>query len=151
MTTRYAVYSNLGQLASREFGDLVVNWHILCLPNGDPTKLRLEIVDGSFLDIYCAPSGRYSYHWDRREQGDGFYRHDNAPHKRLRHLATYPKHFHAGQEDKTVESQISDQPELALCEFLMDIQRLLPAKITQEEIQNETSHTHEPSGHGDGL
>lgn len=46
------------------------------------------------------------------------YRHDNAPHGKWRAVSTFPKHFHDGSEDRVEESQISDNPEQALREFL---------------------------------
>jgi len=64
-------------------------------------------------------SGRYSYHWDRRLTSDGdLYRHDNAPPQRWCGVATYPKHFHQGSEGNVMDSHISDDPEVAIREFL---------------------------------
>jgi hypothetical protein len=89
------------------FGDVVVNTRIVSLPTGDPLKLRLDIVDGSLLDVFISVTGRYSYHWERRLIGKGdLYRHDNAPHNRWRHVATFPMHFHDGNENNVVESSI---------------------------------------------
>jgi hypothetical protein len=96
------------------------------LPTGDPLKLRLDIVDGSLLDVFLSASGRYSYHWERRLIGKGgLYRHDNAPHERWRHVVTFPKHFHDGSEGNVVESYISDNPEGALQEFLTFVRHKL--------------------------
>jgi hypothetical protein len=92
---------------------------ILHLPTGDPLKLRLDIVDGSLLDVFVSASGRYSYHWERRlVQSNDFYRHDNAPHPDWRRVATFPKHFHDGSTGKVVESHISDMPQQAIRQFL---------------------------------
>jgi hypothetical protein len=33
-------------------------------------------------------------------------------------VATFPKHFHDGSEDRIVESRLSEEPEQALREFL---------------------------------
>ncbi len=121
-------YRTLSLIALREFADVVVNAEIMTLPTGDPLKLRLDIVDGSLLDIFLSASGRYSYHWERRltPKGD-LYRHDNAPHERWRHIATFPKHFHDGSESNVMESRISDVPEGAIREFLMFVRRTLLA------------------------
>ncbi len=76
--------------------------------------------------MYLSASGRYSYHWERRLIGKGdLYRHDNAPHDRWRHLATFPKHFHDGSESNVVASSISDNPEQAVREFLTFVRRKL--------------------------
>ena len=120
------IYRALSKIALREFGDVVVNAQILSLPTGDPLKLRLDIADGSLLDVYVSISGRYSYHWERRLTASGdLYRHDNAPHERWRHVATFPKHFHNGDDSNVVESHISDSPDQAIREFLTFVRHKL--------------------------
>ena len=113
------IYSRLKTIAQNEFPDLLVNAQIMTLPTGDPLKLRLDITDGSLLDVFISVSGRYSYHWERRiiSKGD-LYRHDNAPHQRWNYVSTFPKHFHEGSEDNVVESHISSNPEQAIRQFL---------------------------------
>jgi hypothetical protein len=119
-------YRVLGTIALNEFADVVVNARIVSLPTGDPLKLRLDIVDDSLLDVFISISGRYSYHWERRltSRGD-LYRHDNAPHGRWRHVATFPRHFHDGSEGNVVESHISNDPEDAIREFLTFVRHKL--------------------------
>ncbi|MEW6087463.1 MAG: DUF6516 family protein [bacterium] len=82
-------------------------------------KLRLYLYDNSFIDIYLSiKSNKYSYHWDRRLTVNKIFRHDNAPHQKWKHIETFPKHFHNGSEQTVLPSHISDNPELALKEFL---------------------------------
>lgn len=50
---------------------------------------------------------------------------DNAPHKRWRHVATFPSHFHDGSEDNVVESHISNAPEGAVREVLTFVRNKL--------------------------
>jgi hypothetical protein len=121
-----AIYRALRTVALNEFADVVVSAQIVSLPTGDPLKLRLDIVDGSLLDVFISVSGRYSYHWERRliSKGD-LYRHDNAPHEKWRYVATFPKHFHDGNEGNVVESHISDAPEDAMREFLTFVRHKL--------------------------
>jgi hypothetical protein len=115
----WPTYKTLQTNALQEFGDIVVSATILTLPTGDPLKLRLDISDGSLLDVYLSISGRYSYHWERRLTPSGdLYRHDNAPHAKWSYVETFPKHFHAGNESNVVASTISDNPHEALREFL---------------------------------
>ncbi len=119
-------YKALETVALNEFADVVVNAQIVSLPTGDPLKLRLDIADGSLLDVFISVSGRYSYHWERRLIGKSeLYRHDNAPHDRWRHVATFPKHFHNGSESNVVEGLISDDPEKAVREFLTMVRHKL--------------------------
>jgi len=110
--TILTTYEALRTIALSEFADVVVNAQIVTLPTGDPLKLRLDIADGSLLDVFVSAGGRYSYHWERRLAGrDDLYRHDNAPHDRWRHVATFPKHFHDGSESNVIASSIADNPE----------------------------------------
>jgi len=98
---------------------VVVDAQVLSLSTGDPLKLRLDIADGSLIDVFISVSGRYSYHWERRLIASGdLYRHDNAPHGRWHHVSTFPKHFHDGSESNVIESHLSDTPEDAIREFL---------------------------------
>ena len=123
-------YRVLITIALNEFSDVVVKAQIISLPTGDPLKLRLDITDGSLLDVFISMSGRYSYHWERRliDRGD-LYRHDNAPHHRWRNVTTFPKHFHNGSEDNVVESDLSDNPENAIREFLTFVRNKLLNKL----------------------
>ena len=120
------IYRALRTISLNEFADLVVSARIVSLPTGDPLKLRLDIVDGSLLDVFISVSGRYSYHWERRLTSSGdLYRHDNAPHRRWRHVATFPKHFHDGSDSNVVASHVSDDPKDAMREFLTFVRHKL--------------------------
>jgi hypothetical protein len=122
----WTVYRALQQIAQREFADIVLDAQVLTLPTGDAHKLRLDILDGSLLDVFISTSGRYSYHWERRLTPAGdLYRHDNAPHKKWRNVTTFPRHFHNGGEDLVVASHISDNPHQAIREFLTFVRRKL--------------------------
>lgn len=122
------LYESLQAIAAAEFADIVDHARILTLTTGDPLKLRLDVVDGSLIDVYLSESGKYSYHWERRLTAAGdLYRHDNAPHEKWRYVLTFPKHFHDGSEENVVESHISDLPEKALREFLSFVRAKLLA------------------------
>lgn len=78
-------------------------------------SLRIFFIDNSFLEVWISDK-KYSYHWQRT---DGkVFRHDNAPHKKHKHVKTFPKHFHDTSEDNVSESKLSDNPSDALREFL---------------------------------
>ncbi len=122
----WPIYRALKQIAQHEFDDIVVNETILTLSTGVPAKLRLDVIDGSIMDVFISQSGRYSYHWDRRVIGiDEIYRHDNAPHLRWKRVATFPKHFHDGDEENVTESHIDDNPEQAIRQFLVFVRQKL--------------------------
>ena len=42
----------------------------------------------------------------------------DTPHEKWKFVKTFPKHFHNGSEENVVESYISDNPEVAIREFL---------------------------------
>lgn len=122
----WTIYNALRKIAVTEFADVVVSAQVLSLLTGDPLKLRLDLVDHSFLDVYLSSSGRYSYHWERRLLAAGdLYRYDNAPHERWRHVATYPRHFHDGSEGNVVESHLDPRPEQALRQVLAFVRQKL--------------------------
>jgi hypothetical protein len=119
-------YDRLARISLNEFADIVLQARILYLPCGDLLKLRLDIVDQSVLDVWLSASGRYSSHWERRYTAQGgLYRHDNAPHKRWANVATFPRHFHVGDEQTVRASQISPDPETALREMLVFVREKL--------------------------
>jgi len=105
----------LREIAEVEFADIVAQ---VLIP--DLNELRIILTDGSFMDVWFSLklAGRYSYHWERRAVDGAIYRHDNAPHKRWRSVATFPRHFHNASEPNVVESHLSEGPEESLREFL---------------------------------
>jgi len=111
------VYLELESIA-KGFSDIVVDAKIMMRPSGEPLKLRIYLLDGSFLDVWLSISGKYSYHWERRHVDGKIYRHDNAPHSAWRRVKTFPRHFHEGEEKNVVESMISSEPREAIREFL---------------------------------
>lgn len=129
------IYEELREIALHEFAEIVVHAEIQRLPTGDPRKLRLSIVDNSFVDIFVSITGRYSYHWGRASTaGSAIYRHDNAPHKAWRYIATFPKHFHNGSEENVTESTISSRPAEAIRSFC----RFVLKKLQSEAQGRET-------------
>ena len=97
-------YIELKNIALQEFPDIVVSANILRGTLQVAKSLRIFLIDNSFLEIWISGS-KYSYHWQRT---DGkIYRHDNAPHKKHRHIKTFPKHFHDVTEKNVKESYLS--------------------------------------------
>ena len=114
----------LAQIALNEFGDVVISATPLSRRASVPTKLRLQLRDGSFIDVWFSPDLiRYSLHWEQRAQRGLVYRHDNAPDHPT--ISTYPKHFHQGDEHTVTDSHISAVPADALREFLAFARRKL--------------------------
>lgn len=112
------LYKKLLDIATTNFSTIVESGEIFYSQSNERWKLRLNICDGSFIDIYHSSKGKYSYHWDRRLLTGKIYRHDNAPHQKWSKLSTFPRHFHNGSEEAVIASRIPEDPELALREFL---------------------------------
>jgi hypothetical protein len=107
--------ARLREIAEVEFVDIVSDAF-----SSDLNELRILLRDGSFIDVWFSlkVADRYSYHWERRALDGTLYRHDNMPDRKWNSVATYPKHFHNGSEKNVMESQISDDPEEAIRQFL---------------------------------
>ena len=87
-------YRVLAEMAWSEYPDIVVS--------AEPGKerLRLHLADGSFLDVWFSRSieGKYAFHWERRHIDGTVYRWDNAAHRSLAGITTFPHHFHEGSQ-----------------------------------------------------
>jgi hypothetical protein len=129
-----ATYEALRYVALTEFGEIVLEAEIIRLPTGDPRKLRLTLLENSIIDIFISTSGRYAYHWDRRPAGrTEIYRHDNAPHSAWQYVATFPRHFHNGEENNVVASSLSPEPIEAIREFCAFVRQMLLSEARQSK------------------
>jgi hypothetical protein len=104
------IYEHQLKIALTKFKDVIMSGAIVYSESGIPLKLRLDIVDGSIVDMFYSVRGKFAYHWERRTVDGTIYRHDNAPHTKWRHIRTFPKHFHDGSDDNAGESFISGNP-----------------------------------------
>ncbi len=50
----FEIYKRLCEIALKEFDDIVVKEEILKLPSGAPLKLRLHLLDDSFVDVWIS-------------------------------------------------------------------------------------------------
>lgn len=96
------IYDNLGETCLSEFPHIVES---TSRPHG---KLRIHLTDESYLDIWFSRRipDRYAYHWEHRHVDGELHRHDNRPHEHLKHLASFPKHFHEGDDENVKESTL---------------------------------------------
>lgn len=62
------VYQALANLALKQFDDIVTGVTFVGGTPAIPNKLRLTLIDGSFLDIWLSADGDYAYHWEQRQQ-----------------------------------------------------------------------------------
>lgn len=125
----FDLYNQLKQIADVEFYDIVLNSEIHFSSTGRGKKLRVNLLDGTFVDIWYSVEGEYSYHWEQRRFRDTVYRHDNAPHSKWLSVKTFPKHCHDGTDANVCESRIPDNPIEAIREFF----RLVRQKLLKPE------------------
>ena len=120
-------YRQLKETFDREFADIIEDSEIILSHSGRARKLRINLIDGTFIDIWYSPDGDYSFHWEQTDIRRQVYRHDNAPHLKWSYVRTFPKHCHDGTQDNVVESHLPDKPEDALREFLLIVRKKLIA------------------------
>ena len=111
----------LANIAEIEFADVTTCCEI------KEGKLRLYIVDETFLDIWFSRQleGRYAYHWERRHLDNTIYRWDNAKHEVWKNVKTFPHHFHNGIDDNVSESLLPQEPEKALKYILVFVREII--------------------------
>ena len=117
--------SRLARIAAREFTDIVVATIII------RDKLRVLLRDGSYIDFWWSGKipGRFAHHWERTHIDGTIHRHDNMPHLRWQHVATFPQHYHEGSQNHVVDSLLPpDPPEVALRAFLAFAHQKLTAR-----------------------
>ncbi|VVB87607.1 Uncharacterised protein [uncultured archaeon] len=122
------IYLFLESIA-RDYKEVVLETKIIKLPSGEPAKLRIELIDGSFADIWISNSGKYSFHWDRLEIDGTVYRFDNAPHKAWARISTFPHHFHNKTEKAVIESDMPSKPEMQMKRFMDFIRKNIVQKL----------------------
>lgn len=114
---------------AKTYEEIVLETKILKLPSGESSKLRIELVDGSFADVWISVSGKYSYHWNRLEIDGTIYRYDNAPHKVWAYVATFPHHFHNGDDKAVIESDMDSKPDIQMKKFMDFVRETLLESI----------------------
>jgi hypothetical protein len=119
------IFNRIIDVTLADFSDIVVDVELRYTPSGAQERLRVFLLDESFLDVWLSPSGKYSYHWEARHLRGLIHRHDNAPHGKWKAVKTFPKHFHDGSENNVKESTIPDDPVQAVSYFLSFVRTFL--------------------------
>jgi len=97
------LYKQLEALATSEFGDIVEDAERIPSYTGRVRKLRINLIDRTFVDVWYTVDGEYSFHWEQSMIRNSIYRHDNAPHEKWSHISTFPRHCHDGVQDNVVK------------------------------------------------
>ena len=86
------------KIASDEFSEIVVDAEL------HADRVRLILIDGSWIDVRYPVKDKFSFHWQR---GDEIYRIDTAPHHKG--IRTFPRHIHFGSEDNVIEDSVLEE------------------------------------------
>ena len=121
----YDLYKRLKNITDNEFYDIITDGEIIFSYSGRARKLRINLIDETFVDVWYSIKGEYSYHWEQRSVRDTIYRHDNAPHYKWASIKTFPKHCHNTKDRDVTDSNISDNPKVAIREFLKTVREKL--------------------------
>lgn len=122
------LYKRFEGIACNEYNDIIEDTDIIFSYTGRARKLRINLVDNTFIDIWYSQGKEYSYHWEQRDVRNKIYRHDNAPHKKWVKVRSFPKHCHDGTQDNVTESGLSDDPEIAFKQFMAIVRRKIILK-----------------------
>lgn len=126
-------YKRIKRNVELKFSDILKSAELIQGTAGRIRKLRLHLIDNTFVDIWYSSDNSYSYHWEQRNIRNAIYRHDNAPHKRWRNVSTFPKHCHDGTQINVTESFLPDNYENAVEEFLRLVrERMVTKQITEK-------------------
>ena len=121
-------YKRIKRNVELKFSDILKSAELMQGTAGRIRKLRLHLIDNTFVDIWYSSDNSYSYHWEQRNIRNAIYRHDNAPHKKWRNVSTFPKHCHDGTQLNVTESFLPDNYENAVEEFLRLVREKMVAK-----------------------
>ena len=109
-------YQELERIARIEFSDIVKETRFIGGRSAQPNKLRVYFIDNSFLDVWLSDDNDYSYHWEQRAQRCLIHRWDNAPDHP--EIESFPRHFHDGEENNIMKSNLDMDSRGAIREVL---------------------------------
>ncbi|MFZ3383850.1 MAG: DUF6516 family protein [Candidatus Methanoperedens sp.] len=98
------IYRILEEIVKTDFSDIVKNSALIGGKSAQPNKLRVFIIDGSFLDVWLSEENDYSFHWEQRAVRGLIHRWDNAPDHP--EVESFPHHFHEGKENNIMSSHL---------------------------------------------
>ena len=60
------------EVVRSDFSDIAVDVQLRFTTSGAVERLRIFLLDESFVDVWLSRSGKYSYHWEQRHVEDLF-------------------------------------------------------------------------------
>lgn len=59
----WELYQRLREIALAEFGDVVIGAEVIVSHTGRARKLRVTLIDDTFVDVWYSEDRDYAYHW----------------------------------------------------------------------------------------
>jgi hypothetical protein len=111
----------LRRIAEVEFASIVIQTDLI------GAKLRVLVSDGSYIDVWASRKlqSRFGFHWERQHIDGHIYRYDNFPDIEWASVATFPFHFHNGDQDQVIAAPFATDLEQGFREFMQFVQRTL--------------------------
>jgi len=60
------IFQQILDIVTTEFSDIAVDAQLRYTPSGATERLRIFLIDETYLDIWLSPSGKHSYLWEQR-------------------------------------------------------------------------------------
>ena len=122
-------FESLARIAEIEFSEIVSD----SVSMGE--KLRLFLVDASYIDIWVSQSlkDRFGFHWERRHLDGTIYRYDNFPDTEWKAVSSYPRHFHNGSQDAVESAPFS----MDLSEGFRDFLNFAAEKMKRRSMKDD--------------
>lgn len=111
----------LRRIAEVEFASIVIQTDLI------GAKLRVLLIDNSYIDVWASRKllDRFGFHWERRHIDGRIYRYDNFPDTEWSSVATFPFHFHNGDQTQVIAAPFAVDLEQGFREFMQFVQRSL--------------------------
>ncbi len=109
------------RIADVEFASIVTQTDLLGV------KLRILLTDTSYVDVWasCKLQGRFGIHWERRHLDGRIYRYDNFPDTDWAQVATFPFHFHDGDQNNVIAASFAPTLEQGFRDFMLFVRKIL--------------------------
>jgi len=103
------------RIAEIEFSAIVIQTDLL------GAKLRVLLNDTSYIDVWVSRklTNRFGFHWERRHLDGRIFRFDNFPDTDWADVATFPFHFHHGDQETVIAAPFAQTPEQGFRDFMV--------------------------------
>ena len=62
------LYRLLKEIAENEYKEIIEDTGVIFSHSGRARKLRIKLIDATFIDIWYSLEGEYSFHWEQLQE-----------------------------------------------------------------------------------